>query len=66
VGKRINNPHYWLRPTLYWNPEIFYDGINPVQLKYYNHQKKGTVYIILNGVSKYGVPISGTHKYKIK
>ena len=61
-----DNPEYWIRPTLYWNHEVFYDGDNPVKIQYYNHKKKGTVFVIVNGVTSDGVPVSGVYKYKIK
>ncbi|MDX2415231.1 MAG: hypothetical protein QNK33_08565 [Bacteroidales bacterium] len=61
-----NDPEYWIRPTLYWNPECFYDGKSPVKIKYFNHQKKGPVYIIVNGITSEGEPVSGVHKYKIR
>lgn len=61
-----NDPAYWVRPTLYWNPEVFYDGRNPVKIKYVNHRKKGRVFIIVNGVTAEGEPVYGLSKYKIK
>lgn len=61
-----NNPELWIRPTLYWNPEVFYDGKTPVKIQYYNHKKKGTIFIIVNGVTEEGEPVSGIHKYQIK
>ncbi len=61
-----DNPEYWVRPTLYWNHEVFYDGKNPVKVEYYNHKMKGTVFVIVNGVTSDGVPVSGAYKYKIK
>lgn len=61
-----NDPEYWIRPTLYWNSECFYDGKSPVKLKYFNHQKKGTVFIIVNGVSSKGEPVSGMQRYTIR
>jgi hypothetical protein len=61
-----SDPQYWIRPTLYWNNECFYDGKRPVKIKYFNHQKKGSVYIIVNGVTYEGLPISGVSKYMIR
>ncbi len=61
-----NNPELWIRPTLYWHPEVFYDGKNPVKIQYYNHRKKGTIFIVVNGVTEEGEPVSGIHKYQIK
>jgi len=61
-----SDPQYWIRPTLYWNHEVFYDGINPVILNFYNHQMKGTVNVIVNGVTIDGEPISGMYKYNIR
>ncbi len=61
-----NDPELWIRPTLYWNSEVFYDGENPVAIQYPNHKKAGTVFIIVNGVTTDGMPLSGIHKYEIK
>lgn len=61
-----NDPAYWIRPTIYWNPEVFYDGQKPVKIQYANHRKKGTVFIIANGVTIDGDPVFGVSKYKIK
>jgi len=61
-----NDPEYYIRPTLYWNPEVFYDGREPVKIKYFNHRKKGTVFIIANGVTVDGEPVYGVSKYQIK
>jgi len=61
-----NDPKYWIRPTLYWNPEVFYDGRKPVKVKYVNHRRKGTVFIIANGVTVEGEPVYGVSKYQIK
>lgn len=61
-----NDPAYWIRPTLYWNPEMFYDGSNPVEVSYFNHRKDGTVYIITNGVTISGDPVSGMYRYRIR
>ena len=56
----------WLRPTLFWNSELVFDGTNPVTIKYPNHLKKGTVIIKLNGVTEDSRPFSGEYRYKIK
>ncbi len=61
-----NNPELWIRPTLYWNSEVFYNGENQVNIQYFNQKKEGTVFVILNGVTMDGMPVSGIHKYKIR
>jgi len=61
-----NDPAYWIRPTLYWNPDIFFDGNKPVEINYFNHMKDGTVYIITNGVTISGDPVSGIYRYIIR
>jgi hypothetical protein len=61
-----NDPVYWIRPTFYWNPDIFYDGRKPVEISYFNHRKNGTVYIITNGVTISGDPVSGIYRYIIR
>jgi hypothetical protein len=61
-----NDPAYWIRPTLYWNPDMFYDGNKPVEVSYFNHRENGTVYIITNGVTISGDPVSGIYRYIIR
>jgi len=61
-----DNTDSWLRPTMYWNDEVLFDGVNPVSIKYPNHAKKGTVMVIVNGVTEDSSLVSATIKYKIK
>jgi hypothetical protein len=39
------------RATIYWNPEVYFNGNEPVKIKFNNPKSKGTVSIILNGIS---------------
>jgi hypothetical protein len=39
------------RPTVYWNPEVYFDGRAPVKIKYRNLKNIGTVLITINGAS---------------
>ena len=39
------------RTTVYWNPEVYFDGKNPVQLKYINPLRSARMIITINCVS---------------
>jgi len=60
------NPENWLRPTLYWNYNLIYDGTNPVKIKYPNHKRWGVVKVSINGVTENSIPVSRTFSYEIK
>lgn len=60
-----NDPALWIRPTIYWNSEVFYDGESPVNIEYFNPKKSGSVFVILNGITMDGIPVCGIHKYLI-
>lgn len=55
-----------VRPTLYWNPLIVLDGEGPVKIEFPNHQHRGVVNIIINGVSLTHQPFSGTGRYVVR
>jgi hypothetical protein len=61
-----DEPQNFVRPTLFWNPELVFDGANPLTIKYPNHLKKGTVLIKVNGVTEDSRPFSGEYRYKIR
>ena len=55
-----------LRSTLYWKPEINLEGTNEVILNYFNGDNSSLVRIIAEGITKDGIPITGTAKYEIR
>jgi hypothetical protein len=46
-----NDPALRGRATVYWNPEVCFDGKNPVQIKYINPLRSAKMIITINGVS---------------
>jgi hypothetical protein len=50
------DPEFQFRPTLLWKNELILDGIGPVKLVYPNNLVRGTVIIIVNGVSFNNIP----------
>jgi hypothetical protein len=61
-----DNPEYWLMPTIYWDHNIFLNGEAPTIINYTNHLKKGTVFILINGVSFENQPAVGFLSYIIR
>jgi hypothetical protein len=59
-------PEYQFRPTILWKNEVLLDGSGPIKLKYPNNMVKGTVMVIVNGVSFTNQPGSGSYKYSVK
>lgn len=51
--KREEDPAVWSLklPTIYWNPEVYFDGKEPVRIKVRNPKYKGPVSVVVNGVS---------------
>jgi hypothetical protein len=60
------NPIVQNRPTLYWNPEIYFDSKAPVKLKYPNLSKGGSVMITINGVSFSNLSGTGKAGYQVR
>lgn len=58
-------PEYQYRPTLLWKNELILDGKGPVNIIYPNNLYKGTIYIIINGVSVSNIPFTMMKKYSI-
>jgi hypothetical protein len=46
-----NDPALNGRATVYWNPEIYFNGQNPVKIKYINPLRNAKMRIVINGVS---------------
>jgi hypothetical protein len=54
------------RPTLLWMNEVFIDSDESVKIRYPNNMTKGTIMVIVNGVSFTNNVGSNSYKYKIK
>lgn len=46
-----SDPAFNGRATIYWNPEVYFDGKNPVHIKYVNPLRSTSLLININGVS---------------
>lgn len=57
---------YKNRPTLFWENELILDGSGPVKIRYPNNMAKGTIMVIINGVTINNVPFASDFKYSIK
>jgi hypothetical protein len=55
-----------LRSTLYWNPDINLESNKEVTLNYYNGDNASIIRINAEGITKDGIPITGTAKYEIR
>lgn len=55
-----------LRSTLYWNPDINLESNKEVTLNYNNGDNASIIKIIAEGITKDGIPITGTAKYEIR
>jgi outer membrane receptor protein involved in Fe transport len=55
-----------LRSTLYWNPDINLESNKEVTLNYYNGDNSSLIRIIAEGITKDGIPMTGTAKYEIR
>jgi hypothetical protein len=51
ISKFESDPAFNGRATVYWNPEVYFDGKNPVQIKYMNPVRNAKMLITINGVS---------------
>jgi hypothetical protein len=52
--------------TVYWNPEVYFNGKEPVKIKYLNHNYKGPVIITINGVSFNNLIGTGRESYWVR
>jgi hypothetical protein len=62
----LTNPEYQYRPTILWQNEIILDGKGVAKIRFPNNMVKGTVMVIVNGVSVDNIPGCGFYRYSIK
>ena len=43
------------RATIYWNPEVYFNGKEPVKIKFQDKKSKRPILVILNGISYTGL-----------
>jgi hypothetical protein len=61
-----NDPEIQKGATYYWNPEIYFDGKEPVKIKYINRKHQGLVLITINGASDSDLIGTGRASYSVK
>jgi hypothetical protein len=63
----VGNPVFRDRPTIYWNPEVYFDGKAPVKLKYTNPKcgSERKMKIIINGVSSNNLIGTANESYSV-
>jgi hypothetical protein len=54
------------RATVYWNPKVYFDGQNPVKIKYLNPDRNAKMEITINGVSVNNLCGSGNQSYFVR
>ena len=54
------------RTTVYWNPEVYFNGQEPVKIKYLNLKNTGPVLITINGASVDNLIGTGIASYLLK
>ena len=61
----MENPALKDRTTIYWNPEVYFDGISPVKIKYLNPMRNTKMQIVINGVSLDNLSGTGKGSYAV-
>jgi len=54
------------RPTIYWNPIVYFNGKDPVKIKYLNNYKQGPIMVTINGVSTNNLVGSSKFSYRVQ
>jgi hypothetical protein len=54
------------RTTVYWNPEVYFNGKDPVKIKYLNLKNTGQVLITINGASVNNLIGTGRASYQVR
>ncbi|MCX6321503.1 MAG: carboxypeptidase-like regulatory domain-containing protein [Bacteroidia bacterium] len=53
------------RSTIFWNPEVYFDGKEPVKIKYINLKHHGPALITINGISFNNLVGTGRASYRV-
>jgi hypothetical protein len=61
-----NDPVIQKNSTYYWNSEVYFNGKEPVKIKYFNLKHRGTVLITINGASFNNLVGTGRASYQVK
>ena len=61
-----SDPTFQSRATILWQPEVYFDGKEPVKIKYSNLKHAGSILITINGVSVNNLIGSGRAGYQVQ
>jgi hypothetical protein len=61
-----DNPAFRDRITVYWNPEVYFNGKDVVKIKYINLKHTGPVLITINGASVDNLIGTGRASYQVR
>jgi hypothetical protein len=64
--ERDSIPIYQNRETIFWEPEVYFDGKEPLKIKYSNLKHNGPVIITINGVSDTNLMGTGRSTYMVQ
>jgi hypothetical protein len=59
------DPVLQYRSTIFWDPEVYFTGKEPVKIKYTNLKRRGPVKITINGVSVNNLAGTGRSSYLV-
>jgi len=59
------DPEIQRRSTIYWESEVYFNGKEPVKIKYLNLKHHGPVIITINGASVNNLVGTGRAKYMV-
>jgi hypothetical protein len=54
------------RSTLLWQPEIELDPGKTASVNYFNSDKETTISIKVEGITEFGIPVTGYYQYKVE
>jgi hypothetical protein len=54
-----------LRKTIFWEPDIELQNNTDISLSYFNSDNPSTVRIVVEGITKSGIPLVGSAEYKV-
>ena len=60
-----NDPAVQSRSTVFWDPEVYFNGKDPVKIKFNNLKHSGPVIITINGVSFNNLAGTGRASYQV-
>lgn len=60
------DPGIQKKSTYYWNPEVYFNGKEPIKIRYLNLKHRGPVLITINGASLNNLVGTGKASYQVK